>query len=333
MTPEQRFTSLLNSSAARALPQGVDSPYSNDSIARLGFIGAGIGSAFANIGAAAGGGAGAGGGAAGGGLSPITTTAATLPGGVPAVTGAGFGATTAATPLATMPAWAGGGVAAGAAGGAGAAGAGGASGAGAAGASGTPPWVGNYLMPGLNAGLGIYGANQASDAMSDASGRALAESQRQFDLFRSDQMPWITAGTNALNRLQDPAAFEASPEYAWLRTEGNRDIGNQFSAQGGAQSGNALRRLSEFQTGLAQNERDRWNSLQLNMAGLGSDASRSVGAAGSAAADRAGGYYQNQGISRASGVLGRTNALQTGLYDSYENYLTTPRRQRPRRRA
>lgn len=194
-------------------------------------------------------------------------------------------------------------------------------------ASTMPNWVGNYLMPGLNAGLGIYGANQASDAMSDASDRAIAEGQRQFDLTRSDQMPWITGGTESINRLRDPAAnFAASPGYEWRRSEGQRGIENNFASRGLGQSGNALRALTEYNQNMASDEYNNWFGQQLNLAGMGSDTARSVGAFGANTASNAGSYLTNQGVARASGVLGRTNALQTGLYDGYDNYLYGRRR-------
>jgi hypothetical protein len=197
----------------------------------------------------------------------------------------------------------------------------------AGGATGSmPSWVGNYLMPGLNAGLGIYGANQASDAMSDASNAAIAEGARQYDTTRADLMPWMQAGQGALGRMQDPNAFQASPGYEWARNEGMRDIGNSFAARGGAASGNALRALSEFQTGLAQQDYGNWWNQQAGLAGVGQTATTAVGQFGANNAARTGNYLQDQGSARASGILGRTNSVQNGLYDGYDNYLYGRRR-------
>jgi hypothetical protein len=189
-----------------------------------------------------------------------------------------------------------------------------------------PNWVGNYLMPGLNAGLGIYGANQASDAMSDASDRAIAEGARQYDTTRNDLMPWLDAGRGALGNLQDPNAFAASPGYEFVRNEGQRDIGNSFSARGGAASGNALRALTEFNSGLASQEYGNFWNRQAGLAGVGQTAGTNLGQFGANTAANAGNAYMNQGIARASGVLGRTNAIQTGLYDGYDNFLYGRRR-------
>jgi hypothetical protein len=292
-------------------------------------------------GAAALGGAGAGGGAgsAGGGLSPITTTASTLPGGVPAVTGAGFGATTASTGLAAMPALGGAGAGLGAASGAlsglpaGAATPGITGGAGAAGAasgatnalgaatSGVPSWIGNYLIPGINAGLGYLASDQATDAQVAASDRAIAENARQFDLTRSDLQPWVTAGQGALGRLQDPNAFTASPDFVFIRSEGSRDIGNLFSAQGGAQSGNALRALGEYTTNLAAGDYNNWFNRQAGIAGVGQNTAVNLGSLGAQSAARTGNYLTNQGNARASGVLGKYTSLAGGANDALYNWL------------
>lgn len=274
-----------------------------------------VGGAAALGGAGAGSSAGTGGaGTAAGGLSPITTTASTLPGGVPAVTGAGFGGTTAATGLAAMPAL--GGAAGGAA----------AGGAGAAlGGSGAGNFLSNWLPTiggGVNALLGYRAAGEASDAQSAAAQAAIDEQRRQFDTTRSDLMPWLTAGQGALTNLQDPQnAFTASPGYDWRRTEGTRDIGNSFAARGGAASGNALRALSEFNQGLASGEFNSWWNQQAGLAGVGQNTAVNLGGLGQNTAGNIGNALQNQGVARASGVLGRYSALGQGLTSGIENWL------------
>lgn len=304
---------------------------------------------LARIGAVVGGGAagaatgsgplfgGAGAGAAGSGLAPITTTAQTLPGGIPAVTGAGFGATTAATPLASMPAF--GGALGGAAAGvpnalAGATGAGPTSTAGGAGGligqggqdmtaalgAGGGGWFDRFL-PYTNAGasslLNAYGVNQAADAESEALQRAIEEQRRQYDLNRSDLMPWVTAGTGALGNLTNAGtAFQTSPGYDWRRTEGQRDIGNSFAARGGAASGNALRALAEFNQGLASGEFGNWWNQQAGLAGVGQNTATNLGAQGTNMAGNVSNALANQGISRASGIVNRYGALGQGLTDS-----------------
>jgi hypothetical protein len=313
-TPEQRFTSLLNASAARALPQGADSPFQNDSIARAGFLGAGIGSIFANLGAAGAGAAGASG-------SPAytgATTAAGLPTGAASAAGGGVGTMSGVVPsVGASP-----GLVAGI-GAAGAAGAGGGATNALTGAAGNiPDWVGNYLLPGLNTLLGANAANQASDAMVGAADRAIEENRRQYDTSRNDLAPWLDSGRWALSRLNDPKTnFLASPDYEFRRSEGERGIGNSFAARGGAASGNALRALSEYNSNLASGEFGDWWNRQAGLAGVGQTTGTQLGALGADSAASVGNYLTNQGAARASGVLGRNAAVAGGLNDGFYNYM------------
>ena len=70
----------------------------------------------------------------------------------------------------------------------------------------------NWLTPstvisGLSNLAGAYYSSNAADkaakAQADSATAALAENKRQYDLNRSDSMPWLTAGANAEGRLAD----------------------------------------------------------------------------------------------------------------------------------
>jgi len=181
-------------------------------------------------------------------------------------------------------------------------------------------WL-NRWLPYINQGaqtlIGAYGANQAADAESDALQRAIDEQRRQYDQNRQDLMPWMTAGQGALGNLQNPQdSFAASPGYEWARNEGQRDIGNSFAARGGAASGNALRALTDYNTGLAQQDYNNWWNQQSNLAGLGQTATTNVGQFGQNAAGNIGNAMANQGVSRSSGIANRYGAIGQGLNDS-----------------
>lgn len=193
-------------------------------------------------------------------------------------------------------------------------------GAGAMGGSFLENWL-PYITGGINTLLGNQAAGKASDAEIAAMQAAIDEQRRQYDTTRADFLPWMTAGTGALNRLQDPTAFQASPGYEWLRSEGQRDIGNSFAARGGAASGNALRALSEFNTGLAQQEYGNWWNRQAGLAGVGQTATGTVANAGQNTASNVGNYLAGQGASRASGIAGRYGSLAQGLNDGVTNWL------------
>lgn len=188
--------------------------------------------------------------------------------------------------------------------------------------SNVPDWVTNYLLPGVNSLLGANAANQASDAQVAALDRAIAENARQYDTTRMDLMPWLDAGKNALTQLNDPGNyFTASPDYNFVRGEGERDIGNSFAARGGALSGNALRALTEFNSNLASGEFNNWWNRQAGRAGVGQNTAVNLGSLGADSARTAGNYLTNQGTARASGVLGKYSSVANGLNDGIYNYL------------
>jgi hypothetical protein len=178
-----------------------------------------------------------------------------------------------------------------------------------------------YITGGINTLLGNQAAGKASDAEIAAYQAAIDEQRRQYDTTRADLQPWMTAGQGALNRLQDPNAFQASPGYQWARSEGQRDIGNSFAARGGAASGNALKALSEFNTGLAQQDYGNWWNQQAGLAGVGQTAGTNLGQFGQQSAANTGNYLAGQGASRASGVLGKYGSLAQGLNDGVSNWL------------
>jgi hypothetical protein len=171
----------------------------------------------------------------------------------------------------------------------------------------------------LGGALENDGAKDAARASAAGSAAALAENRRRYDQTRTDMLPWMQAGQGALGRLQDPNAFQQSPGYNFVRNEGMRGIENSFAARGGAASGNALRALSEFNTGLASQEHGNWWNQQAGLAGVGQAATNSLGAFGANAANNAGGFMQNQANARASGIEGSTNAWSNTL----QNLLST----------
>lgn len=174
-------------------------------------------------------------------------------------------------------------------------------------------WVAAAVVGG--AVISGVASNRAAKKSAKGPKNAVREQRRQYDQTREDFAPWREAGTNALARLQDPDAFEQSPGYEFIRSEGTRDIGNTFAAKGSG--GNALRALAQFNSGLASRDYNDWWNRQSSLAGLGQSATSSTSAAGSNAANQIGMYQQNAANARASGVQGVGNAINSGL----GNYL------------
>lgn len=109
------------------------------------------------------------------------------------------------------------------------------------------------------------------------------------------------------------AGFFASPDYNFRRSEGTRDIQGTFAARGGAQSGNALRALAEFNSNLAAGEYGNYFNRLTTLAGLGSAATSQTAAYGANAASQAGRNALISGDARASGITDRANVIGQGV--------------------
>lgn len=107
--------------------------------------------------------------------------------------------------------------------------------------------------------------------------------------------------------------FFTSPDYNFRRNEGQRDIQSTFAARGGAQSGNALRALTEFNSNLASGEFGNYFNRLTTLAGLGSAATNQTAAYGANAASQAGRNALISGDARASGITNQANIIGGGL--------------------
>lgn len=145
-------------------------------------------------------------------------------------------------------------------------------------------------------GGGLIGAGAAKDAASiqaDAARQAIAAQQQQQQLINTQLQPYQAAGTNALGMLSgglqpggafatSPAAglgaqptvptaptatiadpnlrnlFQQSPGYQWALGQGIDAIQNSAAGRTGAISGNMLKGLQTFGTGLANQDFYNW---------------------------------------------------------------------------
>lgn len=120
------------------------------------------------------------------------------------------------------------------------------------------------------------------------------------------------SGANPL-AAPDYSNFYKSPDYQFRKDQGMQGIGNQFSASGGAKSGNALKALAEFNSNLAGGAYNDYFQNNLALAGQGAGASNSSAQAGLATGAAVGNALQNGADTRASGVAGQYNAIGAGL--------------------
>ena len=177
--------------------------------------------------------------------------------------------------------------------------------------------------------LGAASSHSAAKKQASAANNAANLQMSQYQQTRADQAPWRETGANALARLDrastgDMTDFTTSPSYNFVRSEGQRDIGNNFSARGSQLSGNALRALTQYNQNLASTEYGNWWNRQAGLAGVGQTATQATGQAGSYAAANASNSMLAAGQARASGVQGINDYAQNALYDWQVNRLTQP---------
>jgi len=190
-------------------------------------------------------------------------------------------------------------------------------GSGSGGSMGITDWlnIGNSI-------LGAASANKAANTQAGGYQDATNEIRRQFDINQANQAPYQAAGVGALKQLTDPnASFQASPDYAFKRSEGTRDIGNTWAARGGAFSGNALRALDQYNSNLASGEFGNWWNRQAGLAGVGQAANNQVGVIGQNAANNIAGNMIGAGDARASGIQNAAAILGQGANNYFGNLL------------
>jgi len=163
--------------------------------------------------------------------------------------------------------------------------------------------------------------------------KALAQQQRQFDISRADQLPWMEAGQGALSQLikelpsltaaPDPSQFQADPGYQFAFDEGQRAIDRSAAARGALNSGGTLKALARYGQGMANQQYGTWYDRQRAVqtdqfnrlsaiAGTGQTTATNLGALGqnfanqqSSTLSNIAGLHLQGGNARASGYMRR----------------------------
>lgn len=123
--------------------------------------------------------------------------------------------------------------------------------------------------------------------------------------------------------------FQADPGYAFRQSEGMKALQRSAAARGGLLSGGAAKDTLRFSQGLASDEYGRaFDRFQVNrsnklnplqsLAGVGQTSANTIGQAGQTYATNAGNAIMSGGNARASGYVGKANAI-TGAIGSGVN--------------
>lgn len=178
----------------------------------------------------------------------------------------------------------------------------------------------------LAAGTALYSARQqsragdrAANAAQQGSAAEIAERQRQFDLTRQDQQPFLNAGVDALGRQEaalngDFSGFQNSPDYAYSLQQMQQGVERGAAARGSLYSGGHSVDLAGHLNGLAnQNYGNWWNRLA-GRAGQGQTSATNLGGLGAMMANSNANSIGNATAARQSSYLnsGAANAGAAG---------------------
>jgi len=196
----------------------------------------------------------------------------------------------------------------------------------------------------INAGLDLFGLGPASkqaDATTDAANVA-AQSQREatqlqremWQAQQAQQQPWVTAGTNALAKLQGVSdytkfgmdQFQQDPGYAFRLSEGQKSLDRSAAARGGLISGSALKAAQRYGQDMGSQEyTNAFNRYQTertaqlgplqSLAGVGQTAVNQLGASGQNYANQAGNLAMIGGANQANALLSQGN-IRASQYDT-----------------
>jgi hypothetical protein len=205
----------------------------------------------------------------------------------------------------------------------------------------------------LGAGASIWGANKAADVQKDAAKQAAAVQQQgldfqkgvfdtqkaNYDTASGNLNPFIKTGTGATNLLSSfygldgsntalgdsaLASFARSPDYQFAMKEGIGALDNSAASKGGLMSGNQMRAVTEYGSGLATQNLTNYLTRLSGMAGQGIQAGGTLGQLGTNLGTGVSGQVGQSannianstmagGTAEASGILGTVKGINSGL--------------------
>ena len=196
------------------------------------------------------------------------------------------------------------------------------------------PW----MLPVAIIGSSLFGseassdaANTAAQASGQASDASIAEQRRQYDQSRTDQAPYLAAGTGAVNRLgagvgyggefgaATPFNFQyrEDPGYGFRMSEGMKALDRSAASRGGLLSGATMKGAERYGQDLASQEYN--NAFNRYVTGFNANTgernalyNRLAGVAGTG--QTTAGQLASQGANMASNVGNAymTSAANTG---------------------
>lgn len=175
--------------------------------------------------------------------------------------------------------------------------------------------------------MGANAAEKAAKAQTESADKALGLQTRIYEENKAASAPWLDAGKKALAQYQGElglsttgadgtpfqSQFQETPGYQFAVEEGEKGAVNNLAALGMKNSGAALKALTRFRTGLADQTYQNYLTRLGGLATGGQQQAAADSAQGANYAANAGNTIQQSGAARASGYVGAANAWQNSL--------------------
>lgn len=178
----------------------------------------------------------------------------------------------------------------------------------------------------VNGIMGSNAANQAANTQAASADRSLALQAGMYAQGREDSLPWMNAGRTALNSymgelgISDEArngtfrsGFQQTPGYQFAVRQGERGVTNNLAALGMKNSGAALKALTNYRMGMANQEYGTYMDRLSGASVGGQTTAANQGQLGANAANSMGTSIMDAGTARASGYVGSANSWQNAL--------------------
>lgn len=174
--------------------------------------------------------------------------------------------------------------------------------------------------------LGSEATKSAAEEQADAAAASLAASEAQYAESQAALDPYQTAGEAALAQqmaltglsgteaqTEAYAAFEESPGQQYLREQQEKALLRNAAAVGGLGGGNVLTALQEQAAGIASTSYGDYYNQLAGLSGTGLTSTTTEATLGATSAATEADLAQAEAEARASGILGQSQALQTGI--------------------
>lgn len=179
----------------------------------------------------------------------------------------------------------------------------------------------NTLKGLMQAGTGLYAANQQSQSARDAAAQsgdaakyATYMQNKMYDQNRADWEPWRQVGVSSLAKLASGNVLPQDPGYQFRFGEGQKAMERSAAARGGLQSGSALKAAQRYGQDFASNEYGNAFNRLASMANLGQTANQTNQSSGSTYAGNVGNLAMinaaTQGNAGMVGANSRASAYQ-----------------------